>query len=538
MLNYTDYKKHIGLTKEQYEQIYAGLDVPSYDLFFTEPNSDEDYIMNYLSSKLWRLVNLYTIIDKIGIKRRFIMNYAQHRVYAYLLKHPRLIILKSRQQGISTFFLICYLDDSIMIDDLMVGMQSYGLEESQALFERIDTAWENVPEGVKEFLGIDLTVKNSKRFGWTNSSTMRIQSSFRGSTLQRLHVSELGKIANKAPQKARELQTGTLQAIAPGNYAAIESTAEGRYNAFYNMWYKAVNHVGERTQMDFYPVFLSWVDDPDCNSNIPQRATAEDEEYFKTVENELDIELTDSQRWWATAKRRELKDDFHQEYPYSADDAFASAKDGSYYGKLFRQRGHVVDQHIWDPALEVHTSWDLGINDTTEIMFWQIAGAEVRLIDHLHADGEGLEYYVRELSNKPYKYGYHVLPHDVKVRELQTAKSRIMRLKELGIKKTIILPASSVEAGIERVRAMIPQLWVDGLNCGYVLEAFDRYTKEWDDINGMFKNRPKHDQYSNPMDAVRYFAMSNLLRNVPKPNEVGVKPKKKRRRPASGGLAF
>jgi len=85
------------LTKEEYEDTYFGLEKPEYGLFEKEPSSDEDFLMNYVTSKLWRMNNLYTIIDKDGKKVPFVMNRAQHTVFSAHLSHPRIIILKSRQ---------------------------------------------------------------------------------------------------------------------------------------------------------------------------------------------------------------------------------------------------------------------------------------------------------------------------------------------------------------------------------------------------------------------------------------------------------
>jgi hypothetical protein len=89
-----------NITEAEFRRIYAG--TPAMDiihLFREPPKSDEDYLTNYLPSKLFRLNSgIYTIEDKKGIKRGFEMNYAQHYVYAQSLRHPRIIVLKSRQQ--------------------------------------------------------------------------------------------------------------------------------------------------------------------------------------------------------------------------------------------------------------------------------------------------------------------------------------------------------------------------------------------------------------------------------------------------------
>ncbi len=531
------------LDREQYESVYFGIEgIPDYSIFTKQPESDEDFLMNYVTSKLWRMNNLYTIINKDGNKIQFIMNYAQHVVYANHLRHPRVIILKSRQRGISTFYLIDYFDDAIFINNLTVGMQSYGLEESAALLKRVDVAWDNFNPELKEFMGLAVVKANTKALGFNTGSIIKIQTSFRGETLQRLHVSELGKIANKNPQKAVELKAGTLQALAQGNRAAIESTAEGMHNAFYVMWYDAVNHIGNRSLKDFLPIFLSWVDDPDCVILIPQVITDEDESYFQEVEGWLNSDevsfinmnyikkergqyvLTNEQKWWVVAQRRELDELFNQEYPYSPEAAFAAVRDGTYYARLWREKGHVVDDSsvkqldgsmlqktsLYEPLLDTHVSWDLGMNDSMELGFWQVHGHEVRMIDYYYNSGEGLEHYVNVLKERNYNYGYNVLPHDIKVRELGMNKTRLARLRELGVRKVLVLKKSDVATGIEMVRKMIPQTYVSATKCDRVIKMFGRYTKAWDSNLGVFKDKPLHDEWSNPADMVRYFAMSGL----------------------------
>ena len=247
----------LSISRDEFKETYFGTSVlQDISLFERQPADDDEY-KEYCQSKLWRLNNWYKVIDKDGNKVWFVMNYAQHKVYARQLKHGRSIILKSRQRGISTFFLVDYFDDAITLDNLTVGMQSYGLVESAALLEKLTVAWENLADINKQLLQIELAKSNTKAMGFTNGSQVKVATSFRGSTLHRLHVSELGKIANKDPKKATELQTGTLQAIKAGNPVAIESTAEGQFNAFHEWWYNAVDKVGERGLKDFDPVFLS-----------------------------------------------------------------------------------------------------------------------------------------------------------------------------------------------------------------------------------------------------------------------------------------
>jgi hypothetical protein len=129
-------------------------------------------------------------------------------------------------------------------------------------------------------------------------------------------VSEYGKRANSYPKRAKEVQTGTLQALAVGKTGVIESTAEGR-NAFKLMWDDSLValHSGELAPKDFYPIFLSWLDDPDCVLTVDQSISKEAAEYFTKVQEATGVELTKEQKNFWISQYRELAGDVYQEYP-------------------------------------------------------------------------------------------------------------------------------------------------------------------------------------------------------------------------------
>ena len=144
---------YLSITPEQFDEIYHNTPAMQIKhLFTTYPTSDKEFIEQYLPSKLWRLNNLYTIKDKEGNLIKFRMNLAQHKVYATYLKHPRIIILKSRQQGISTFWLINFFDDAITTPNLEVGLMAQGKDEASKLLERVKTAWRHLSQVLKIFL--------------------------------------------------------------------------------------------------------------------------------------------------------------------------------------------------------------------------------------------------------------------------------------------------------------------------------------------------------------------------------------------------
>lgn len=158
----------------------------------------------------------------------------------------------------------------------------------------------------------------------------------------------------------------------------------------------------------------------------------------------------------------------------------------------------------WEPNLEVFTSWDLGISDSTAIWYFQLHRAgEIRVIDYYEASGEGLHHYIKELQNKPYQYSRHYFPHDVMVRELGSGSSRYEILTELGVRPSVVAKLT-VQDGIEAVRATIPRCYFDRQNCVLGLKALRHYHRTMNQRTGDWNSRPNHDWSSHAVDSFRY----------------------------------
>jgi hypothetical protein len=206
------------------------------------------------------------------------------------------------------------------------------------------------------------------------------------------------------------------------------------------------------------------------------------------------------------AKRTLTPEQFEQEYECS----FEAAVVGAYYG---RQMAEVEkDKRIcsvpYDPMARVWTAWDLGMDDATAIWFMQGVGREIHAIDYYEATGMDLAHYVQMIQRKPYVYGGHILPHDVRARELGTGKSREEVLRGLGLEITIAKD-HRVDDGINAVRLMLPRVWFDAEKCHRGIEALKLYRADYDDKNQVLKPKPVHDWSSHPADAFRYFAMGS-----------------------------
>lgn len=513
---------NLKISEEQFNELYPDM-IGLYSHFNEPPPAGvtkELFEKQYLSSKLWRLNNLYTVINKSGSPVCFRMNYAQHRVYAKSREHPRIIILKSRQQGISTFWLVSYFDDAVFCPYLTLGLMAQGNDEAATLLERVKFLWDNLNADVKGFLGVHLDKDNTKEFSFSNNSKMFIRVSFRSATLQRLHISELGKIANANPKRATETKTGTMQALGKGNTGVIESTAEGR-NMFKTMWDAAVlcEHSGEVAMKDFLPVFLSWLDDPDCVESTPQTIDKSAEVYFRELEFKTGRRLTTEQKNFWVVQRRELGSELFQEYPATPEEAFLASRDGTYYSKLFNElcvRKGKVYSGVYDPNLPVDVFFDLGVDDYTVMGFVQWYRGRYKLVKEYWNNGYGIGHYIDVAKDSGYDIRDLMLPHDAHQRGTNTpgsgkAKSTrdvaadYMREENLRYGLTV-LPRSSIADGIEAVRLMIPKLEVD-TSCTYIINCLNNYSKDWDDKLEVWKKTPLHDEYSHGADMLRMVAM-------------------------------
>lgn len=204
---------------------------------------------------------------------------------------------------------------------------------------------------------------------------------------------------------------------------------------------------------------------------------------------------------------------YQQEYFCS----FEGAVIGSYFSKQMsqaRQQGRIT-RVPHQPALEVDTFWDLGVDDSMAIWFIQHTGKSHNVIDYYENSGYGLEHYAKHLKAKPYNYGNHYMPHDAEAREMtnsEIAKSRREVAEALGIKPiTVVKRAKNmdviIQVQIPAVRNLLPLCWFDEKNCAAGISALEAYRAEYDEEKKKLSNRPLHDWSSHGSSAFITFAV-------------------------------
>jgi phage terminase large subunit len=200
---------------------------------------------------------------------------------------------------------------------------------------------------------------------------------------------------------------------------------------------------------------------------------------------------------------------YEQEYLCS----FTAAILGAFYAlemAAVRAEGRIAAVEAL-PDQYVHRAWDLGVDDDTSIWWFQRVGSQIFILDHYAASGVGVEHYASEIEAREAKYGWKrghdYVPHDAKIKEWGSGRTRVETMAGLGL-KPLLVPNATKADGINAVRQTLP-LCVFHPRCEVGgIEALEQYRREWDDEKKAFKASEVHDWTSHPADSFRYLALS------------------------------
>lgn len=158
----------------------------------------------------------------------------------------------------------------------------------------------------------------------------------------------------------------------------------------------------------------------------------------------------------------------------------------------------------------VHRSWDLGIRDDTCVWFFQANGPQIYILDVRSTSGASLEWWrdeiVRTHTAHNWQHGDDYVPHDAKVHELGTGRTRVETMQKLGL-APLLVPDHKPMDGINAVRRLLP-ICVFHPRCEDVgIAALEQYKREWDEDKKAFRQAARHDWCSDRADSFRYLAM-------------------------------
>ena len=181
------------------------------------------------------------------------------------------------------------------------------------------------------------------------------------------------------------------------------------------------------------------------------------------------------------------------------------------------RRGNVREFEL-DKNLLVFTSWDLGISDAMSVGFYQCnAKGEIFCFHYIEETGHGLQYFIDQLHLMKEQYGFtrygtHFFPHDVRVRELGTGKTRFEMLRKAGL-EIFVVPRTSIQERIQCARSLLPDMVLHP-RCKRLIRCLDEFHAKQDEKKGI-STGPNHDWSSHGADCLTYFATGFLESHDP-----------------------
>lgn len=277
-----------------------------------------------MGDPLWRLTNMYWIqTKKPGAPLEQLNPFEAQRTLAKCSTiWKRFLILKARQMGISTFFMLWHLDATMFNPNTTTVIIAHEKKSLEHLFNIIKIAYENCPDTMQLESG-ELWHKPTAKYDTKHqlyfeglNSRIYVAFSVRSVTVHRMHISEAAFLKNPEEQ-----MNASLAAVPDDGIVTIESTANGVGGMFHELWEDAT---GEDTESPYYPLFFGFQNheeyrDPINSIEAFEKSMSAEEH---TMHEKHGVPLA-ALMW----RRRKLTDKavskkFQQEYPCNPREAF------------------------------------------------------------------------------------------------------------------------------------------------------------------------------------------------------------------------
>lgn len=508
---------------------------------------EERTIEAKIKDRWWRLNNLYWVENDDGNKVKFKCRWSQKIFYWGL--HWLNDVLKVRQLGISTFTNLLQLDLCLFTPNQTCGIIDITRDDAIKKLSKVKFAYEHLddpddPETCELGAAIKQTVyligkeNSSSEFSFANGSKIWAGVTMRGGRVNFLHISELGYIAVKNAQKAKEISAGSFNTVHRNNWIVIESTHEGgRVGLNYEMIQLARRSGPNPGPMDWKMFFFGWWQEPkyELISTEPIPLSENVEKYFKRCEEINNITLSVEKKNWYMKKCVIPGIDMARQFPGWIDEALEAKVDGAIYGDYIatlRLKGRVMDFEP-DTNAPMFTCWDLGNSDYTAIWLLQIVGLDILAVNFYMNQGKVPAHYAakmlewEELYQRPIKR--HFWPHDAKNVSIGGV-SWAGESEKAGLFNYTIVPMTpDVWGGINALRALLPRFYFHATNCSIEFEGEDKgadgrgktlpsalacleaYRKNTEALGGNIVEKPVHDETSHCCDALRTFSEGKAL---------------------------
>lgn len=172
----------------------------------------------------------------------------------------------------------------------------------------------------------------------------------------------------------------------------------------------------------------------------------------------------------------------------------------------------------YDPMLKVHVVFDVGDRDYMAVGMVQKIQSAMRWIDYFEGPRIPLPVVSEELRRRAYNWGKVIMPIDAfstVAQSLGKSSAGIMRALGWNVvdRQLIMQYQMGIEDGINAVRTMFSQFYVDKEKCKDLVECWKRYRRHVNK-NTEVVGTPMHDRFSHGADCTRYAVVnSDLMTN-------------------------
>jgi hypothetical protein len=268
------------------------------------------------------------IRPKAGGLVPFLWNPAQRELHRRIEEQKaktgrvRVIVLKARQMGISTYFAGRFYKNTTALPGVRTQIIAHEKPASRNLFALVKRFHENMPDAIKQPTGADNAeelIFSSIDSGYMVSVATE-EGAGRSGTANFAHLSEAAFWHSLQEQLAALVQT--IPDI-DGTEIAIETTGNQFGDELHQLWRRA-----EAGDSEFMPVFLPWSIDPTYRKALPEGFTMTTEEAALAEVHGLDAE----QICWRRAKISQIGSvqHFEREFPLIPEQAFMASQFDSF----------------------------------------------------------------------------------------------------------------------------------------------------------------------------------------------------------------
>jgi len=269
------------------------------------------------NDKVWRMNNLYYIQDKKFKRILFKPTYIQR----YVMEHRtgRDIILKARQQMLSTYCIIDFLDDCLFTDNINAVTIADQEKNLPGLFRKASYAYNNLIPTLKKLYPLKIGTKYEMYIA-NRDSHYKTALQTHSSTISHMHFSEVAFMENAEDKIAESTESVPLDL--KNTKIIFESIANGVGNKFHKTYNSAKS--GSSLYKAF---FFQWWLQEGYTFNLSKEEEGDVIKSLSGEEKELigSFNLSPGQIAWRRYKLKDMHNDlatFKVKYPENDVDCF------------------------------------------------------------------------------------------------------------------------------------------------------------------------------------------------------------------------